>query len=346
MTNTQNSPQSNQTRNGGAKQNMNMTTKMGRRSSRNGLGCSLAFGLVLVVLGAAVAIGGPRLLAYVDQTGTMALPVEDKTSPAALAERHNAELAQLGGYGWVDQAAGVAHIPIQRAITLVAESKLPVGSVTVADNSATTTDATADLSNVNYEDNILPIFEKHCAECHGADDPEEGLQVTTYKALMAGSIYGSVIKPGDPDNSYLVEMVVTGKMPKKGPDLSQAELDTIIAWVKAGAPEKGSATAQPAVEGTVDLANVSFQNDVLPLFTEHCAECHGDDDPEEGLQVTTYKALMAGSIYGSVVKPGDPDNSYLVEMISTGKMPKKGPDLTKEQVDMVVAWIKAGAQDN
>lgn len=346
MKNMPNSPQPTHTRKPRANQESNMTTKTGRRISRNGLGCSLAFVLALAVLGSAVVIGGPRLLAYVDQTGTLGSPIEDKTSPAVLAERHNAEIAQLGGYGWVDQATGVAHIPIQRAITLVAQSGLPVGGAAAAESSAATAGTTADLSNVNYEDNILPIFQQHCSKCHGADDPEEGLQVTTYKALMAGSIYGAVIKPGDPDNSYLVEMVVTGKMPKKGPDLSQAELDTIIAWVKAGALEKGSATAPAAAETTVVLTNVSFQKDVLPLFMEHCSECHGDDEPEEGLMLNSYKNVMAGSIYGSVVKPGDPDNSYLVEMISTGKMPKKGPDLTKEQVDMVVAWIKAGAQDN
>lgn len=345
MKNTQNSPQPNKPRKAVANNHTTAASNPSRRQQRNGLGCSLAFVLVLVGLGAAVAIGGPRLLAFVDQTAIVALPVDDRTSPAALAERHNAELAQLGGYGWVDKAAGVARIPIQRAITLVAESGLPVGAVALADSAAAATGAIADLSNVNYEEHILPIFEQHCAECHGADDPEEGLQVTTYKALMAGSIYGSVIKPGDPDNSYLVEMVVTGKMPKKGPDLNQTELDTIIAWVKAGAPEKGSATATAAAP-TVDLANVSFQNDVLPLFTEHCAKCHGDDEPEEGLMLNSYKHVMAGSIYGSVVKPGDPENSYLVEMISTGKMPKKGPDLTKEQVDLVVAWIKAGALDN
>ena len=31
----------------------------------------------------------------------------------------------LYGYGWVDQKAGIAHIPIQRAIDLVAQSGLP-----------------------------------------------------------------------------------------------------------------------------------------------------------------------------------------------------------------------------
>jgi hypothetical protein len=31
----------------------------------------------------------------------------------------------LYGYGWVDQKAGIAHIPIQRAIDLVAQNGLP-----------------------------------------------------------------------------------------------------------------------------------------------------------------------------------------------------------------------------
>ena len=95
-------------------------------------------------------------------------------------------------------------------------------------------------------DNILPIFQEHCSECHGDDTPEEGLVLTSYKDVMAGSFYGKVIQPGDPTGSYLVEMVSTGKMPKKGAKLTTAEIDTIIAWINAGAPEHGSAIATGA----------------------------------------------------------------------------------------------------
>jgi hypothetical protein len=35
------------------------------------------------------------------------------------------ELSRLNGYGWVDRAAGIAHIPIERAIEIVAASGLP-----------------------------------------------------------------------------------------------------------------------------------------------------------------------------------------------------------------------------
>lgn len=330
-----------------------------RQAKRSGLGCSLALAFLLIALGAGIAVGGPRLLTLVNQTNTVSLPLNDQTSPEALAALRNQETAQLTTYGWVDQAAGVAHIPIERALALVAESGLPLGQPANATTSASTEANATALSNVNYQDHILPIFEQHCAECHGADDPEEGLQLTTYQGVMAGSIYGSVVKPGDPENSYLVEMVVTGKMPKKGPDLSPAEIETIVAWIQAGAPERGPASAEAtapeasaaisttaAATTTVDLANLSFQKDVLPIFVDHCSECHGDDEPEEGLVLTSYKDVMAGSIYGSVVKPGEPDDSYLVEMVATGQMPKRGPDLSPAQIDTIVAWIKAGAPDN
>ncbi|MEZ4683669.1 MAG: c-type cytochrome domain-containing protein [Caldilineaceae bacterium] len=192
--------------------------------------------------------------------------------------------------------------------------------------------------------------------------PRRGLTLTNYKAAMAGSIYGKVIIPGDPDKSYLVEMVSTGQMPKKGPDLTPEEIATIIAWINAGAPEAGSAIANSApISGTVSMSDtaatgdggqsitpetVSFADNVLPIFQDRCAECHGDNDPEEGLVLTSYKDVMLGSIYGAVVKPGDPDGSYLVEMVSTGQMPKKGADLTQSQIATIVAWINAGAPDN
>ena len=38
--------------------------------------------------------------------------------------------------------------------------------------------------------------------------------------------------------------------------------------------------------------------------------------------------------------------SYLIEMVSSGKMPKKGPDLSKAQIDTIIAWVEAGAPDN
>ncbi len=42
------------------------------------------------------------------------------------------ELARLNGYGWVDEKKGIAHIPIDRAIEILAVKGLPKGSASGA----------------------------------------------------------------------------------------------------------------------------------------------------------------------------------------------------------------------
>jgi hypothetical protein len=45
---------------------------------------------------------------------------------SALEQLRASENAQLNSYGWVDQASGTVHIPIQRAMDLVLQRGLPV----------------------------------------------------------------------------------------------------------------------------------------------------------------------------------------------------------------------------
>lgn len=342
---------------------------MKRKGQRNGLGCSLAFVALLIGLVVALVVLGPRLLNLLlgNQQATTAANLNDETSPEKLAALRQKESAQLAAYGWVNQASGIAHIPIDRAIAIVVKNGLPVGGAPPKSAPAATSapTATIDLANVSFTNHVLPIFQQHCQKCHGNDNPEEGLELTSYNTVMSGSQNGTVITPGNPDKSYLVEMVVSKKMPKKGPPLSATEINTIIAWVKAGAkddtgaaPKSSTAQATSAVTTTasatntttntapVDLANVSFKSNVLPIFQQHCQKCHGNDNPEEGLELTSYNTVLSGSQNGTVVEPGAPDKSYLVKMVVEKKMPKKGPPLSSAEIDTISAWIKAGAKDN
>ena len=390
----------------------------GHKVQHAGLGLARASALLLLGLMFATAIFVPRFLNFVNQTGAASLvlqgPAASPQLPQQLATLRGQEIAQLNGYGWVNQAAGIAHIPIARAIALIGEQGLPVGQPAIPTKVPTAeqptvsapvtsvdpaVDLPVDLTNVNFQDNVLPIFEQHCSECHGDKKSEEGLKLTSYRSAIGGSQNGTVIEPGNPDKSYLVKMITTGKMPKKGPPLSPAEIETVIAWIKAGAPEKGAtstvatpikttvdtsatvtatlvtatttvtptaATPTAATSATVtstlvvtqtvvpptvdlanvDLANVSFQANVLPIFQQHCSECHGDKKFEEGLKLTAYRSILGGSQNGLVIKPGEPDKSYLVKMIVTKKMPKKGPPLSAAEIEIIIAWIKAGALDN
>lgn len=117
-----------------------------------------------------------------------------------------------------------------------------------------------------------------------------------------------------------------------------------------------------ALAATVDMAaaahhgggsaNPSFAEDIMPIFQESCVSCHGELDEngfpytEAGLSLMTYEDMMKGSEFGSVIEPGNPDDSYLLEMVANGDMPDEGDPLTVEQIELIRSWIAAGAQDN
>ena len=114
----------------------------------------------------------------------------------------------------------------------------------------------------------------------------------------------------------------------------------------AAPTEAPAATEAPATQPAAGGATVSFANDVLPIIESRCIGCHGGDRTEEGLVLKTHADIMAGSDNGPVVVPGDAVNSLLVEMVTTQKMPKRGPKLTPPQVQLITDWVNQGALDN
>jgi mono/diheme cytochrome c family protein len=83
-----------------------------------------------------------------------------------------------------------------------------------------------------YANTIGPLLAERCGSCHGGT---AGLTVTDYGALMAGSASGAVIVPGDPDGSRIVEVQQSGQHYTQ---LSTSEIDILIEWIAAGAPER------------------------------------------------------------------------------------------------------------
>ena len=91
---------------------------------------------------------------------------------------------------------------------------------------------------------------------------------------------------------------------------------------------------------------MSFSGDVLPIFERSCVKCHGGQETKVSLVLKTYADLMQGSENGDVIVPGDPLNSVLIDMITKGKMPKKGPRLLPAEIRTISDWVAAGALDN
>jgi uncharacterized membrane protein len=89
---------------------------------------------------------------------------------------------------------------------------------------------------VSFAKDILPILETSCVSCHGGEKTSKGLDLKSYASLMAGSQNGSVVTAGDATKSALVISVQSGKMPKRGTKLTADQLQLLLDWVNAGAP--------------------------------------------------------------------------------------------------------------
>jgi mono/diheme cytochrome c family protein len=106
---------------------------------------------------------------------------------------------------------------------------------TAAATEAPATQPAAGGAAVSFANDIRPIIESRCINCHGGNRTEEGLNLTTHANILAGSDNGPVVTPGDAANSLLVEMVATQKMPKRGPKLTPPQIQLITDWVSQGA---------------------------------------------------------------------------------------------------------------
>lgn len=88
---------------------------------------------------------------------------------------------------------------------------------------------------VSFADQIVPILEARCTECHSEENAELGLKVDTYEGIMGGSDYGTVIEAGDPDGSLLLEMIIAGDMPEDGDPVPPEEIELLRMWIAEGA---------------------------------------------------------------------------------------------------------------
>jgi len=118
------------------------------------------------------------------------------------------------------------------------------------------------------------------------------------------------------------------------------------------------------LDGDDGGGEVTLSQDVQPIFTGNCAftGCHAGSSPEEGM------SLGEGQTFSNVVNvaarqlltmnrvtPNQPDNSYLVHKVqgthlaaggSGSQMPLDRSPLSQSDIDLIRAWIQAGALSN
>jgi len=222
----------------------------------------------------------------------------------------------------------------------------------------------AGASAVGFSRQVAPILARHCGGCHIAGR-KGGFQMASYAGLMKTG----VVQPGVGEASRLVEVILSGDMPRGGGQVSPDEVAILTKWIDAGAAFDGpdpaapidviarqspAAAAPPAAEPVAAKplkplkGGVSFAADVAPVLLEHCAGCHDAANPESNLSMATLERLSRGGRGGAPFMSGKGADSLLVKKlkgvgIEGQRMPLGKDPLPNDVIAKIQAWIDQGA---
>ncbi len=94
---------------------------------------------------------------------------------------------------------------------------------------------------VSYYEHVRPVFQAKCQGCHQPAKAKADYIMTEVESLAAGGESGPAVVPGKPEESYLLELVVTApgekrpEMPPKDEPLSEYEVALVKKWIEQGA---------------------------------------------------------------------------------------------------------------
>ena len=107
---------------------------------------------------------------------------------------------------------------------------------------------------VDFHRDVAPILREYCVGCHNNDDLEGELSVETFQLLMKGGENGTPIKAGDRAESLLAKVITKQAKPymppRREPQLSPAQVDTLLRWIDQG--------AKPPADDRSILANLNI----------------------------------------------------------------------------------------
>src|SRR5262245_1815102 len=92
--------------------------------------------------------------------------------------------------------------------------------------------------NVDYARQVQPILHQRCAQCHGEESPQGGLNLLTRAAILKGGKNGSAVVPGSSQTSLLIQHLTGEKkpmMPMGQDPLPPAEIAVLRSWIDQGA---------------------------------------------------------------------------------------------------------------
>ena len=133
------------------------------------------------------------------------------------------------------------------------------------------------VAAITFTEDIRPIFERSCWNCHGEASQLSGLDLRSRDAAITGGTRGSALVPGRADESRLYRVLAgldDPPMPMGGDGLSEVEVAAVRTWIDSGAHwDEGGATSAVAALSALENSELppnardywAFQ---LPVQTE------------------------------------------------------------------------------
>lgn len=181
------------------------------------------------------------------------------------------------------------------------------------------------------------IYRNLCAQCHGPEG-QGGIGPTLADAQFQDDnsdqdIFNTISLGHD-----ATAMIAWGEV------LTSEQIQQLVGHIRDFQP----AEEEPAetTEEEPQEKEVSFQEDVLPIFDDKCAACHG---ALGGWDASTYEAVMTTGDNAPVVIPGDVDNSLLAQKIlgthDEGDIMPPGGKMSESLIEIILTWIEDGAPE-
>ena len=97
-----------------------------------------------------------------------------------------------------------------------------------------------------YDDQVFPVFQQSCLNCHNPDKTKGGLDLSSFSAAMKGGSGGKIAEPRDSSSKILTSIMHTAdpKMPPEGDALGASQVAIIKAWIDDGLLENANSLAR------------------------------------------------------------------------------------------------------
>jgi len=131
-----------------------------------------------------------------------------------------------------------------------------------------------DTKAVTFIDDVFPILENKCVNCHNPDEAKGGLDLSSFSATLAGGSGGDIVISEDAGSSRLYTLSAHKEepfMPPKGTAANEKELKVIADWIAGGLLETKSSKARKSNKPKIDLNSITSTGkpEGPPAMPEH-----------------------------------------------------------------------------